>query len=68
MCTHKIIFVANNHGNQKYTESYRNDFNTWLKALGIVSNEIYRHRPSLAQARKHASLQAYCIYKEGFWD
>ena len=31
----------------KYSESYRNDFNTWLKVLGIVLNEIYRHRPCL---------------------
>ena len=39
MYTHKLnhiqvavdIFVANNHGNQKYSESYRNDFDTWLK-------------------------------------
>ena len=56
MYTHKLnhiqvavdIFVANNHGNQKYSESYRNDFDTWLKVLGIVSNEIYRYRPCLA--------------------
>ena len=41
------IFTANNHGNQKYSELYRNDFNTWLKVLGIVSNEIYRYYPSL---------------------
>ena len=56
MYTHKLnhiqvavdIFVANNHGNQKYSESYQNDFDTWLKVLGIVSNEIYRYRPCLA--------------------
>ena len=57
MYTHKLnhiqvavdIFVATNHGNQKYSESYRNinDFDTWLKVLGIVSNEIYRYRPCL---------------------
>ena len=55
MYTHKLnhiqvavdIFVANNHGNQKYSESYQNDFDTWLKVLGIVSNEIYRYRPCL---------------------
>ena len=41
------IQIANNHGNQKYSELYRNDFNTWLKVLGIVWNEIYRYRPSL---------------------
>ena len=41
---HSDIFVANNHGNQKYSESYQNDFNTWLKALGI---EIYRYHPFL---------------------
>ena len=40
-------FAANNHGNQKYSESYRNDFDTWLKVLGIVSNEIYRYRSCL---------------------
>lgn len=28
MFTHKTNIVANNHGNQKYSESYRNDFNT----------------------------------------
>ena len=56
MYTHKLnhiqvavdIFVANNHGNQKYSESYQNDFDTWLKVLGIASNEIYRYRPCLA--------------------
>ena len=55
MYTHKLnhiqvavdIFVANNHGNQKYSESYQNDFDTWLKVLGIVSNEICRYRPCL---------------------
>ena len=55
MYTHKLnhiqvaveIFVANNHGNQKYSESYQNDFDTWLKVLGIVLNEIYRYRPCL---------------------
>ena len=60
MYTHKLnhiqvavdIFVANNHGNQKYSESYRNDFDTWLKVLGIVSNEIYRYRPCLHNTRK----------------
>ena len=58
MYTHKLnhiqvavdIFVANNHGNQKYSESYRNDFDTWLKVLGIVSNEIYRYRPCLVES------------------
>ena len=55
MYTHKITFrykaveriIANNHGNQKYSEPYQNDFNTWLKVLGIISNEIYRYRPPL---------------------
>ena len=46
MYTNKIIFMqiavdVNNHGNQKYSELYRNDFNTWLKVFGIVSNEVY---------------------------
>ena len=60
MYTHKLnhiqvavdIFVANNHGNQKYSESYQNDFDTWLKVLGIVSNEIYRYRPCLMVTRR----------------
>ena len=64
MYTHKLnhiqvavdIFVANNHGNQKYSESYRNDFVNWLKVLGIVSNEIYRYRPCLLY-----SLRAFPI-------
>ena len=63
MYTHKLnhiqvaddIFVANNHGNQKYSESYQNDFDTWLKVLGIVSNEIYRYRPCLRAVTKFNS-------------
>ena len=47
----QIAVDANNHGNQKYSELYQNDFNTWLKVLGIVSNEIYRYCPSLLFGR-----------------
>ena len=65
MYTHKLnhiqvavdIFVANNHGNQKYSESYQNDFDTWLKVLGIVLNEIYRYRPCLTET---SSSQEAC--------
>ena len=49
----QIAVDANNHNNQKYSELYRNDFNTWLKVFGIVSNEIYRYRPSLLYSNSY---------------
>ena len=46
---------------EKYSESYRNDFDTWLKVLGIVSNEIYRYRPCLPRARETTNAHGITV-------
>ena len=70
MYTHKLnhiqvavdIFVANNHGNQKYSESYRNDFDTWLKVLTGIAHAYF----DVGSETTAAYIQAQWRYR--LWD